>query len=650
MANMALYRKHRPQSFAQLVGQEALSAALRNAIREGRVGHAYLFSGQRGTGKTTTARLLAKALNCTTRGEDGEPCNACTSCEEITGGTSIDVLELDAASNRGIGEMRSLLERVSYRSAGGARKVYIIDEVHQLTKEASAALLKTLEEPPDHVVFVLATTDPQMVPSTIRSRSQHFEFSLLPQEQLAAHLADIAARESVEAEPEALDIVARRAGGSVRDALSLLDQVLAYDGRRLQADQVRALLGGTPFDQRAEVVEALAGGDVPALLERLDDLFRGGVDARTFTDDLLRHLRDAFLVTCAGPTARTDLPEEERKRLADQGATLGGAALVRALETLGEAAIEIRRAPDPRLVLEVALVRIARRDVTTLDALADRLARLEQALAGGPAIVPATGPAPAAAASSPAVAPSPPPERAAPTAERPAAPAAADRAAGPRAALGALKANAGRTPQAPPPSPVADVPDAAQSPTPPAPAPSAPAPTLQEAPEPSPPVVPAAPSPDPAAPAPTPVAGGGAVNLPDVQRAWLEALESLKPRLRAMAKEASPVRVEGTKVVLSLPAKYAKVHLPTITGEAAAVAAALGQRLGTSVTIAVELGDQGGTAPAVGGGATGPHTEDEDFGEAFDPPGGGGGRRLDSPVELAINAFGATVESETIRD
>jgi DNA polymerase-3 subunit gamma/tau len=646
MANMALYRKHRPQSFAQLVGQEALSAALRNAIREGRVGHAYLFSGQRGTGKTTTARLLAKALNCTTRGEDGEPCNACTSCEEITGGTSIDVLELDAASNRGIGEMRSLLERVSYRSAGGARKVYIIDEVHQLTKEASAALLKTLEEPPDHVVFVLATTDPQMVPSTIRSRSQHFEFSLLPQEQLAAHLADIAAREAVEAEPEALDIVARRAGGSVRDALSLLDQVLAYDGRRLQADQVRALLGGTPFDQRAEVVEALAGGDVPALLERLDDLFRGGVDARTFTDDLLRHLRDAFLVTCAGPNARTDLPEEERKRLADQGATLGGPALVRALETLGEAAIEIRRAPDPRLVLEVALVRIARRDVTTLDALADRLARLEQALAGGPAIASATGPAPAAAAApSRAAAAPPPPERAAPPPERPAAPAgaAADRAAGPRAALGALKANAGRTPQAPPPSPAADVPGSAQTATPPAPAP---APAPQEAPEPSPPVA----APDPAAPAPAPVAGGGAVSLPDVQRAWPEALESLKPRLRAMAKEASPVRVEGTKIVLSLPAKYSKVHLPTITGDAAAVAAALGQRLGTAVTIAVELEDQGGTAPAVSGGGTGPDTEDEDFGEAFDPPGGGGGRRLDSPVELAINAFGATVESETIRD
>src|SRR5947208_481104 len=254
-----LYRKHRPQPFAELVGQEAVSTALRNAVRDGRVGHAYLFSSPRGTGNTTTARLLAKALNCTgdrSALPPGEPCNSCPSCVEITAGTSMDVVELDAASNRGVGEMRALLERVAYRSAGGARKIYIVDEVHMLTKEASTALLKTLEEPPDHVIFVLATTDPQMVLPTIRSRTQHFEFSLLPADRLAAHLAELAA----------------------------------------------------------------------------------------------------------------------------QGEALGAAAVVRALETLGEAAIEIRRAPDPRLVLEVTLVRLARRDVSSLVALADRVARLERAL------------------------------------------------------------------------------------------------------------------------------------------------------------------------------------------------------------------------------------------------------------------------------
>jgi DNA polymerase-3 subunit gamma/tau len=638
MAGMALYRKHRPQTFGQLVGQEALSTALRNAVREGRVGHAYLFSGPRGTGKTTTARLLAKALNCTALGDDGEPCNTCTSCQEITAGNSIDVLELDAASNRGINEMRGVLDKVAYRSAGGARKIYIVDEVHMLTKEASGALLKTLEEPPEHVVFVLATTDPQMVLPTIRSRSQHFEFSLLPLEQLTAHLAEIAGREGVDAEAEALEIVARRAGGSVRDALSLLDQALAYGSGRLDAAQVRTLLGGTPFEQRAAVVEALAGGDVPALLEGLDGLFSGGVDAKTFTDDLLRHLRDAFLVTCAGPNARADLPEEERKRLADQGSGLGGPALVRALESLGEAAIEIRRAPDPRLILEVALVRIARRDVTTLEALAERLTRLEQALAGGAAPAPAARPAHDSAAPAPAA---PAPSAPAPSAgERAAGP----RAAGPRAALGALKASAGRGEAAPAP-----------------PATSGPAPAPAKAPEPRPPAPPAAPEPAPApsptaaaatppsadpAPAPAP---GGAVSLGDVQRAWSEALETLKPRLRAMAKEANPVRVEGSRIVLSLPAKFSKVHLPTITGESATVGAALGQRLGTAVTITVELSDQAAAPPAGPAGST-PDTEDEDFGEAFEPPGRGGGRRLDSPVELAINAFGATVESETIRD
>ncbi len=228
MAFQSLYRKHRPQSFAELVGQDAVSGALRNAVREDRVGHAYLFSGPRGTGKTTTARLLAKALNCAARGDDGEPCNACASCVEITAGTSMDVVELDAASHRGINEMRSLLERVAYRSAGGARKVYIVDEVHMLTKEASTALLKTLEEPPAHVVFVLATTDPQTVLATIRSRTQHFEFTLLPTELLAAHLAYVATQEGVDADPAILAVIARRAGGSARDALSLLDQALAH--------------------------------------------------------------------------------------------------------------------------------------------------------------------------------------------------------------------------------------------------------------------------------------------------------------------------------------------------------------------------------------------------------------------------------------
>src|SRR5437764_1624002 len=383
MAFQSLYRKHRPQTFGELVGQEAVSTALRNAVRQGRVGHAYLFSGPRGTGKTTTARLLAKALNCTGDREGlppGEPCNTCPSCVEITNGTSMDVVELDAASNRGVGEMRALLERVAYRSAGGARKVYIVDEVHMLTKEASTALLKTLEEPPDHVIFVLATTDPQMVLATIRSRTQHFEFSLLPADRLAGHLAEIGAREGVEADAEALATIARRAGGSARDALSLLDQALAYGDGQLRPEQVAALFGGTATSARGAIVEALAAGDVAGLLERLDALLGAGVDARTLADDLLRHLREVFLLLSSPGRVRLETPEEERAELAAQGEALGAAAVVRALETLGEAAVEIRRAPDPRLVLEVTLVRLARRDVSTVEALADRVARLERAL------------------------------------------------------------------------------------------------------------------------------------------------------------------------------------------------------------------------------------------------------------------------------
>src|SRR5688500_15281397 len=426
MAFQSLYRKHRPQTFGALVGQEAVSTALRNAVREGRVGHAYLFSGPRGTGKTTTARLLAKALNCTGPRDDlpaGEPCNGCPSCTEITGGTSMDVVELDAASNRGVGEMRSLLEKVAYRSAGGARKVYIVDEVHMLTKEASTALLKTLEEPPDHVIFVLATTDPQMVLATIRSRTQHFEFSLLPADRLATHLADVAGREGVEADPDALATIARRAGGSARDALSLLDQALAYGEGQLRPEQIAALFGGPATSARAAIVDALASGDVPGLLERLDALLGAGVDTRTLADDLLRHLRDVFLVLSSSGRVRLETPEEERAALAAQGEALGAAAVVRALETLGEAAIEIRRAPDPRLVLEVTLVRLARRDVSSLEALADRIARLERAIDDLRGM--GSGPAPAARPGAPAA--------------QPAAAAEPAGRSGPQPALGALR-------------------------------------------------------------------------------------------------------------------------------------------------------------------------------------------------------------------
>jgi DNA polymerase III subunit gamma/tau len=614
MAFQSLYRKHRPQTFGELVGQEAVSTALRNAVREDRVGHAYLFSGPRGTGKTTTARLLAKALNCTgdrSALPPGEPCNTCSSCLEITAGTSMDVVELDAASNRGVGEMRSLLERVAYRSAGGARKVYIIDEVHMLTKEASTALLKTLEEPPDHVIFVLATTDPQMVLPTIRSRTQHFEFSLLPADRLAAHLADICAREGVEADADALATIARRAGGSARDALSLLDQALAYGEGGLRPEQVAALFGGTATSVRGAVVDALAAGDIPALLERLDALLGAGVDARTLADDLLRHLREVFLVLSSADRVRLETPEEERAGLAAQGEALGAAAVVRALETLGEAAIEIRRAPDPRLVLEVTLIRLARRDVGTIDALADRVARLERALQtvlqGGAPQPPERRGAPAAAPSATAVTAEPP---------RPAA------RSGPQAALGALR----------------------KSPTP-AAVPAPPPPTSAPAPEPG--------------PAPVPVeAGEAALTLDDAIAAWAKAVDGFRPRLKAMAKEAHPVRIEGDTVVLGLPTRFEKVHLPTITGDSATVTAALSELVGRRVRIKVVLDDDvvsphaapppPGSPAAVDVAEGGADAMAAEMARPPEPP--GGGRGVDSPVGLVIETFGASIESETVRE
>src|SRR3954468_2546038 len=363
----SLYRRYRPQRFSEVRGQDHVTRALGNAVREGRVAHAYLFSGPRGTGKTSNARILAKALNCTNL-QDGEPCCERDSCVQVQRGASMDVVELDAASNRKLDEMRDLLSRVALGTPG-RWKVYIIDEVHQLTADASSALLKTLEEPPGHVIFVLATTDPQKVLPTIRSRTQHFEFHLLRGEVLTQLVKDVNDAAALGVAPEAIDLVVRKGGGSARDALSVLDQVAA-------AGEVTD--EGTVIDA---IVEALCERDAGAALLALAEGMAAGRDPRQMAVDLVTHLRNAFLATQA--KSLVPLPDDSLAHVEDQAHRMGVPALVRAMETLGETQIEMREALDTRVSLEVALVRIARPEAdVSVAALLERIERLERGLSG----------------------------------------------------------------------------------------------------------------------------------------------------------------------------------------------------------------------------------------------------------------------------
>ena len=370
----SLYRRFRPSTFAEVRGQDHVVLGLRNAVRDGRVGHAYLFSGPRGTGKTSTARILAKALNCTDV-RDGEPCGVCSSCIEIAKGTSLDVHELDAASNNGVDAMRDLVSRAALGTPG-RQKVYIVDEVHMLSTPASNALLKTLEEPPAHVVFVLATTDPQKVLPTIQSRTQHFEFRLLGPEILGELLGQVRRDAHLEVPDEAIDLAVRRGRGSARDALSVLDQVAASEG--VDDD----------LPELDEVVEALVERDAGRALVAVSHLISAGYSPAQLSVDLVDHLRQGFLSLVAPDLVAVS--GSERDALSARSSRLGLAALVRAMEVLGQAQVSMRDAPDPRVSLEVALVRLAHPEADdSRDALLTRIERLEAGARdrGGPAPV-----------------------------------------------------------------------------------------------------------------------------------------------------------------------------------------------------------------------------------------------------------------------
>jgi DNA polymerase-3 subunit gamma/tau len=500
-----------------VVGQEHVVNALRSAVRDGRVGHAYLLSGPRGTGKTTTARLLAKALNCTALGDDGEPCGECDNCVSIAAGTFLDLFELDAASNRGIENIRDVVEGATRGLATNSRtKVYVLDEVHMLTDAASNALLKTLEESPGHVVFVLATTNPEKVLATIRSRTQHFEFSLLSAEQLAAHLAQVCEWEGVDADPEALAVIATAAAGSARDALSLLDQALAPGALRLDADVVASLFGGTAFAARLRILDAIASEDSAGALVGLSDLLESGHEPRRVAEDLMSASRDAFLLTAADGRVRIDAPIEDRERLRQLGEVLGNAALVRMIETLGQAVTDMRGvdAADPRLVLEVALVRLSRREAgPPLQTVIERLERLERGRTGDAPAAPAASPAPAARS---------------------------ERSSRSKPTLGALRRAEGKA----------------------EPEPASPPPAGDEA----------AHDPDDAT--------GTALDLDDVIVAWGAIVPDLSPATRSAVQSAQPVSVDGDVLVFGVPPELLGAARERFKREADNVRDALAGKLG----------------------------------------------------------------------
>ena len=565
MAHQSLYRRYRSQNFAEILGQEHVTTALKNSIAEGRSAHAYLFSGPRGTGKTSTARVLAKALNCENL-DGGEPCGTCDSCVDIERGVSFDLKELDAASNNKVENMRELIDTVKL-GTNGRKKVYILDEVHMLSSGAENALLKTLEEPPEHVVFVLATTEPHKVVETIRSRTQHYEFSLLPAAVLDGHLRHLIDDAGLDVGEDGIEYALRQGGGSARDTLSALDLVAAA--------------GGVPegSDAGRDIALAIGAGDAGATIKAVQQAITTGREPRVIGESTLRVLRNAFLAVMGAP--QTQLSEADQAEAATIAEALGAATITRSLEVLGQALIEMRQAADPRVPLEVALLRLARREGNDTAALIQRIEALEQqvaALSSGAAVAPPTAvahtPAPQAPAAAAPQAPTPPaPTAAAPQPPTPQAPAAA--------------APQAPSPQAPaPPAPQRQAPPAPPRSTPP-PAPTPPAPAPVAAPDPT------------AAPAPT---GGGSVTFDQLSEALGGALlDGLEQRVRTRFKSGRFLSVDGNIAVFGVPNAHYQPRVEEVKGD---VEQAILNTFGANVVINVIV--DGDAPPPPGNRSTAP--------------------------------------------
>ena len=539
----ALYRKYRPQIFEDVVGQEQIERTIKNAIEQDKVSHAYLFCGPRGTGKTTTARLLAKALLCE-KGPTPDPDGTCEDCRMIAEGVHPDVYELDAASRTGVENVREeIINRVQFAPTRGRYKVYIIDEVHMLSIAAFNALLKTLEEPPDHVVFILATTDPQKVPETIHSRCQRFDFRRISNESIVSRLGAVCVAEGVEFEGDALDLIAHHAGGGMRNALTSLEQTIAFGEGKVTLAVAERMLGGVDSGDLANIVQALGKRDAAACFNWVAEFVESGSDLAQFARELAQHVRNLYVMSLAGTDVALDVSASERRQLADELPLFGTDRLARMLQVLGDVMAELKTSTNPRLSFEIGCTRMVRPEGDlTLAALAERVEALERsgvAVAASPAAV--VHAAPAAPVSSPA------PAVPAPAAAPVAAPAAPAPVAAPAAA-----------PQAAPRPAASERPAPAPAPAPAAPvAPAAPAP------------VPAAPAPAPSAPAAAPAsaaaAAGGAnpqlaatmENPAALQRMWQAALAELKRK-----KAAYGVLFLGTKAVWNAQTGMLAIEFP----------------------------------------------------------------------------------------